>query len=173
MHDRGLARATTKEIAREAGYSEALLYKHFDDKQSIYLAVLKERIGGVIPTADLVGTGEVAHNVATIVESLMAFYVKSFPMSASIFSDRELLAQWRDSMRARGAGPQGPVTLVEHYLIAEQGVGRALDLNAAAISELLCGAAFQQAFLASFAGLDEIPDARAHAKRLVAAVITT
>ena len=31
MRTRGLARATTKEIAREAGFSEAALYKHFED----------------------------------------------------------------------------------------------------------------------------------------------
>ncbi|HEX4258089.1 MAG TPA: helix-turn-helix domain-containing protein, partial [Streptosporangiaceae bacterium] len=32
MRTRGFARTTTKEIARAAGYSEATLYKHFQDK---------------------------------------------------------------------------------------------------------------------------------------------
>ena len=40
-----IGRRSTVRILREAGYSEALLYKHFADKQEIYLAVLKERAG--------------------------------------------------------------------------------------------------------------------------------
>ena len=46
MREKGIAKATTKEIARAAGYSEALLYKHFADKQEIYMGVLRERVGG-------------------------------------------------------------------------------------------------------------------------------
>ncbi len=44
MRTRGFARTTTKEIARAAGYSEATLYKHFQDKTDLFLAVLKERL---------------------------------------------------------------------------------------------------------------------------------
>jgi len=102
MREKGLARATTKEIARTAGYSEALLYKYFADKQEIYLAVLHERAGGLTDARELVGTAEVRGNLEGLVVRLMEFYVKSFPMSASIFSDRELLAHWRESIQAKG-----------------------------------------------------------------------
>ena len=44
MPTRGLARTTTKEIARAAGYSEATLYKLFDDKFDLFLCVLAERL---------------------------------------------------------------------------------------------------------------------------------
>ena len=44
MRTLGFARTTTKEIARAAGYSEATLYKHFQDKTDLFLAVLKERL---------------------------------------------------------------------------------------------------------------------------------
>ena len=44
MRTRGMARATTKEIAKAAGYSEAALYKHFRDKTEMFLAVLTERV---------------------------------------------------------------------------------------------------------------------------------
>jgi AcrR family transcriptional regulator len=43
MRERGLARTTTKEIARAAGYSEGTLYKHFESKEDLFLAVLAER----------------------------------------------------------------------------------------------------------------------------------
>lgn len=42
----GLARATTKEIARAAGCSEAALYKYFDTKEELFVRVLAERLPG-------------------------------------------------------------------------------------------------------------------------------
>lgn len=45
----GLARATTKEIARAAGCSEAALYKHFPSKEELFVAVLRERLPKLDP----------------------------------------------------------------------------------------------------------------------------
>ncbi|MFF7247244.1 helix-turn-helix domain-containing protein [Embleya sp. NPDC008237] len=44
MRTLGLARTTTKEIARAAGCSEAALYKHFTGKEELFVAVLQERL---------------------------------------------------------------------------------------------------------------------------------
>ena len=171
MSGKGIAKATTKEIARVAGYSEALLYKHFPDKQAIYLGVLRERPGGVIPLLEP-GMGEIPDNLAEITVGLMEFYVASFPVSASVFSDRELLLAWREGMTARDTGPRGPLRGVEHYLEEEIALRR-LDAgtDVTAIATLLCGAAFQAAFLACYDGLAEVPNAQALAERLVAAVV--
>ena len=43
MRTKGLARSTTKEIARASGFSEATLYKHFANQEELFLAVLGER----------------------------------------------------------------------------------------------------------------------------------
>ena len=172
MREKGLARATTKEIARTAGYSEALLYKHFADKQEIYLAVLHERAGGLTDARELVGTAAVRENLVALVLRLMAFYVQSFPMSASIFSDRELLTNWRASMEAKGGGPQWPIRALQGYLDGEVNSGRVRPgTDVASVAALLCGAAFQAAFLACFEGLDEVPRSRALASGLVDAAI--
>lgn len=45
----GLARATTKEIARAAGCSEAALYKHFASKEELFIQVLTERLPPLRP----------------------------------------------------------------------------------------------------------------------------
>src|SRR5690348_10499381 len=37
---KGLAGATTRELAKEAGVSEALLYKHYPSKEALYQAML-------------------------------------------------------------------------------------------------------------------------------------
>ncbi len=172
MREKGLARATTKEIARTAGYSEALLYKHFADKQEIYLAVLHERVGGLMDARELVGTGAVRENLVGLVVRLMAFYAQSFPMSASIFSDRGLLASWRASIEAKGGGPQWPISALQGYLDGELGRGRIRPgTDVASIATLLCGAAFQAAFLACFEGLGEVPRSHELATGLVDAAL--
>lgn len=169
MRDSGLARTTTKEIARAAGCSEALLYKYFADKQEIFLGVLSERMPALDAPSALAGTATVPANLARLTAGLLRFYVRSFPMAASIFGTPELLASWRAGMAARGAGPQLPAQLLEHYLIAEIDLGRVRPgLDVTGVAALLCGAAMQQAFLACFAGLDEVPDTDALAERLVA-----
>jgi AcrR family transcriptional regulator len=39
--DKGFDGTTTRELARAAGFSEALLYKHFPSKESLYVAMLE------------------------------------------------------------------------------------------------------------------------------------
>src|ERR1700738_3473180 len=46
VRERGLARATTKEIARAASLSEAALYKHYQGKSELVLAMVTSRPGG-------------------------------------------------------------------------------------------------------------------------------
>jgi AcrR family transcriptional regulator len=150
MREHGIARATTKEIARRAGYSEAVLYKHFADKQALFLAVLAERAPRIAaPGAP--GEGDLRENLTALVTGLLGFYAHSFPMAASIFSERELLAAWRTQLAQREAGPHLPRQAIADYLDAERRLGRlhaSTDVNA--VATLLCGAALFEAFLASF-----------------------
>jgi AcrR family transcriptional regulator len=170
MRDRGLANATTKEIARAAGYSEALLYKHFSDKQEIYMGVLRERLSPFDNPAELIGSRDVASNLIEVCVQLMRFYVGSFPMSASMFSSPRLLEAWRDGMTSKGSGPRSPVRAVERYLDGEIELGRVdRTADSAALASLLCGAAFQNAFFACFDGLDAVPGEEELAQRLVVA----
>ncbi len=168
MREKGIARATTKEIAAGAGYSEALLYKHFADKQEIYMGVLRERVGAYSNPMGLVGTATVEHNLIAATEQLMAFYVESFPMSASIFSSTDLLGTWRKGIAAHGGGPETPLANLESYVSAEVAAGRlSAEVDPYAVASSLCGAAFQHAFLACFNGLDAVPDSEGLAQRLV------
>jgi AcrR family transcriptional regulator len=171
MRERGLAKSTTKEIARAAGYSEALLYKHFADKHEIYMGVLRERVRGYVSPIELIGSGTIEGNLVQVTTQLMAFYVQTFPMSASIFSTPELLTTWRDGMTVKGTGPRAPLRNLERYLEGERELGR-LSANAdpTAIATALCGAAFQSAFLACFYAETEVPDGEALARRTVASL---
>ena len=170
MREKGLTSTTTKAIAAAAGYSEALLYKHFADKQDLFLSVLKERVPQV--RLDSPGDGDLADNLTAIVEQLMEFFVQTFPIAASVFGSPELLAEQRKAVTGRGYGPAGPVYRVQAYLDAEQDAGRisaASDTTSAA--RLLVGAAFHQGFLAAFDGFRTVSNARVIAAGIVATVL--
>ncbi|WP_219418618.1 TetR/AcrR family transcriptional regulator [Pseudonocardia nigra] len=178
MRTEGYARATTKEIARAAGYSEAALYKHFRDKTEIFLSVLAEQLPGLSPLiarlGQQVGTRTVRANLEELVATAVAFYVESFPVAASLFSSRQLLAAHRERLAELGAGgPRAPQDALARYLGAERDLGRiAPDADPDALAALLLGACFQQGFLASFTGAPPtVAEREALARRLVTAVV--
>ncbi len=173
MRSRGLARTTTKEIARAAGYSEATLYKIFDDKVDLFLAVLAERLPKMSIVRDgvgaYVGRDTVASNLVTIVTEAALFYSESFPIAASLFSDTELLTRHRVGVRSRGAGPESLAAAVVDYTSAEQREGRvAIAARPEAIAAALIGACLHRGFLRCFDGKGDTPDeARQFADELV------
>lgn len=159
MSHRGLAHATTKEIARAAGCSEALLYKHFRDKQDLFLAVLHEWMPGFLDALerlpDRVGTGSVQGHLEGLARAAVPFFEQVMPMASSLFSERGLLAKNADTLRARNAGPHKGNERVADYLRAEQRLGRiAKGVDPDAAAALFVGACWQRAFLTTFMGED-------------------
>lgn len=156
MRTHGLARATTKQIAKQAGYSEAALYKHFRDKTDLFLAVLSERAPNTLATllahlGHRAGHTAVRTTLQDIAQAAIAFYRHTFPMAASLFAEPSLLAAHRQALRARGAGPAHVIDTVAGYLSAEQDLGRIQpDADPQAAAALLLGACFQHAFLDHF-----------------------
>lgn len=171
MRDEGISRATTKQIAAAAGYSEAMLYKSFSDKQDIFLAVLTERVPQLAQPDSLVGRATVTANLEVLVGQLLSFYVQTFPIAGSIFSSKELLSSHREIMRSRNAGPHVPRELVRRYLDAEQAAGRLnMHCDTRAIALLLTGAAFHESFLAAFDGRTTVPHRAAIARQVVGVI---
>jgi AcrR family transcriptional regulator len=157
MHDKGLAHTTTKEIAREAGYSEGAIYKRFENKEELFLAVLAERLP---PFADVLGglprragRETVEGVLQEVARAALAFYSESFPMSVSVFSEPGLLARHREEMEKRGAGPQKANEALAVYLEAERNLGRVREgADPEATAAMLLGACFQRAFFGSYSG---------------------
>ena len=48
--EKGFRGTTTRELARAAGISEALLFRHFPDKQKLYQAILEHKMAERLPT---------------------------------------------------------------------------------------------------------------------------
>ncbi len=176
MRTKGLAHATTKQIAKEAGFSEAALYKHFRDKTDLFVAVLNERapntlanlLGGLTPR---VGQAAVPEVLADIARAAIAFYRHNFPMAASVFSEPHLLTAHTRALRERGTGPAHINATLAEYLAAEQKLGRVkASADPRAAAALLIGACFQHAFLGYFA---DRPDDDEADQRFAASLVDT
>ena len=162
----GLARATTKEIAREAGFSEATLYKHFRDKEDLFLHVMRERLPELVNTLkelpSRAGQGAVRDNLEEVARRAAEFYELGTPIASSLFSDPELLARHRETIGSDQAGPHLGNELLAAYLRAEQDLGRVRpEASPEAAASLLLGACYQRAFLMTFLGedpFDQPPD---------------
>ncbi|WP_327369296.1 TetR/AcrR family transcriptional regulator [Streptomyces sp. NBC_01217] len=149
----GLARATTKEIARAAGCSEAALYKHFPSKEELFVAVLRERLPKLDPLLKQLiatpGAGErtVEQNLTEIARQAALFYEQSFPIAASLYAEPRLKERHNAAMRELGIGPHIPIRGVDAYLRSEQAAGRLrADADTYAAASLLLGACAQRAF---------------------------
>jgi AcrR family transcriptional regulator len=184
MRTIGLARATTKEIARVAGCSEAALYKHFSGKEEIFVHVLKERLPPLSPLLDELNAGRggegspdaptVEQNLTEIARRAARFYEQSFPVAASLFAEPKLLRRHDEAMRSLGTGPHKPLEALADYLRAEREAGRihaGADPEAAAA--LLLGACSQRAILLSIGGgADEAPPLEDFAAGVVNTLLT-
>ncbi len=163
MRERGLARSTTREIAREAGYSEGTLYKHFQSKEDLFLSVLAERLPSLVALSkelpERAGKGTVEETLEEVARTALAFYAESVPVFASIFSEPSLLARHGEEIKRKGGGPQRANEAVAAYLRGEQSLGRVRDtVDPEASAALLLGACFQRAFLRRFLAEDDVLD---------------
>ncbi|KUL46520.1 TetR family transcriptional regulator [Streptomyces sp. NRRL F-4489] len=159
MTNVGLAHTTTKQIAKEAGCSEAALYKHFRSKEEIFVRVLHERVPqfsealAELPERAGDDRGPAGH-LREVALAALRFYRRSFPIAASLFASPELLATHRRKLdELGGVGPQNAAQHLAAYLAAEQELGRvAATADPYAAANLLIGACFHRAFLDLFFG---------------------
>ena len=154
---KGLARVTTKEIAREIGLSEGALYRHFDHKEEIFFALMARHLPVFYETfqAHQAGIGTLSENLAAIAQAALHYYEQIVPMGASFLADTELLVQFRATIRPLGVGPQNVFEQVAAYIEEEQQLGRiGRQVSALTLAILLLGPCFQWVFNRQFLGAD-------------------
>lgn len=155
--DRGMSRATTREIARAAGVSEGSLYNHFESKEALFLALLKELPGDFVQVVSRLpsraGEGTVRECLDELAAAALAHYRQTLPMGSSILTDAALLERHRALLREQGAGPHRPNQALAAYLRAEQTAGRVrADIDPDTASYLLLGACLQYVYWTTFMG---------------------
>ncbi|MGE7391745.1 TetR/AcrR family transcriptional regulator [Streptomyces sp. NPDC004126] len=161
MRTVGLANATTKAIAREAGCSEAALYKHFANKEELFVRVLVERTPNAAPLMAALAAdpedGGAEAALTAIARHASLFYAEAMPLAASLFAEPALLSRHREGVREIGAGPHVVLDALEGRLRRELAAGRLrADADPRAAAALLLGACFQRAFFLHFSGADVV-----------------
>ncbi|HEX9342152.1 MAG TPA: helix-turn-helix domain-containing protein [Actinomycetota bacterium] len=124
---KGLAAASTRAIAEEAGVAGGTLYNYFDNHTQLlakaivwYAAKLSDPVASLPSRA---GKYTVAHNLRYFVRQAATVLDRLVPAFAAAFSNSQLLEAVRREMA--GIDPlSDPARVVERYLLAERDLGR-------------------------------------------------
>ncbi|MFN7920845.1 MAG: TetR/AcrR family transcriptional regulator [Bryobacteraceae bacterium] len=145
---KGLSHVTTRAIAEAVGCSEGAIYVHFPGRAELLLAVLEERLPGMVGALSeldqQVGRSTPERNLKRALDALFQYQEQVLPVMAALFAEPELLAAYRNKFLESKKGPARGIARLQRYLRAEQELGRvdaAVDCEMAARG-LLAGCFF-------------------------------
>jgi len=131
LHTHGLARLTTREIAREAKVAEGLIYHHFKDKAELIFEVVQTRVReaqNIMMNLPLeVGKSTLIKNLEGVLFSVYQAYFEITPIINTLFADQKLRDRLQEIVKERNLGPQYAIEGLDVYLAAEQRMGRLSD----------------------------------------------
>ena len=169
---KGFAATKTKDLARAAGVSEAMVFKLFPDKKSLYRALIVRRIAeaeSLLPVADVAASRESPERFFRRIATFMFDRIEDDPSFMRLFLFSALeghpLAAEFDAARAAGLR-----RAIEEYVRRQQKAGALRDVEPAFASRAFIGIVFS--LLQSRAIFRE-PGARNFSReRLVTEVVT-
>jgi AcrR family transcriptional regulator len=176
VREKGLAGATTREIARAVGVADGTLYVHFADRVELFLALLRQSLPPMTgPLRELeyrAGRGTVRGNLEAVVRGALDFMQEIVPLAASLFAEPELLRAHQEELQRRNEGPHISMAAVENYIRAEQRLGRVgKRVNPKIVYVLLYGACLHRVFISHFLGHPIGPSDEVFVKQVVAATM--
>ena len=131
LQTHGLARLTTRAIAREAKVAEGLIYHHFKDKAELIFEVVETRVReakNIMQNLPLeVGKSTLLKNLEGVLLSVYHAHYEITPIINSIFADQKLRVRLQEIVKERNMGPQYAIEGLDVYLAAEQRLGRLSD----------------------------------------------
>ncbi len=157
LGEEGLARLTTREVARRAGVSEASIFYHFGDRTGLVQAALEAGLEPLrefaLGLADRAGSGDLQQTLGEAALRWERFFDQVLPLIGTAQADAEVGAGFRDYLRAHGYGAHIGVDLLGGYLESEQKLGRVrADVDARASASLLIGGSFLRALQRAMVG---------------------
>ncbi len=161
----GLAAASTRVIAEEAGVAVGTLYNYFSDRHDLIVAAMIRQAHTASQPLQAIagraGRATVGANVRRAAGEISGVLDRLVPLFGSVFSDQGLLAALR---RIFGAGSEAAGGFdahpLEQYLRAEQELGRVRsDVDCGAASSLILSLCHERAFFQFFHGTPTDSDA--------------
>lgn len=131
LQTHGLARLTTREIAREAKVAEGLIYHYFKDKAELIFEVIETRVRETknymqnLPLE--VGKSTLSKNLENVLLSVYQAHYEITPIICTIFADQKLHVRMQEIVEERNMGPAYAIDGLNAYLAAEQRLGRLSD----------------------------------------------
>ena len=128
LQTHGLARLTTRVIAREAKVAEGLIYHHFKDKAELVFEVVEAMMSetkNVLQNFPLqVGKRTLPDIMEDALYTIYRSHYDGIIIICSIFSDNQLRARIQEIMQERNIGPKSNIEGMRAFLEAEQRLGR-------------------------------------------------
>lgn len=159
IRELGLARTTTKLIAQTAGVSEALIFKHFGQKNDLLLAALRGENSAIVVVSgrESAGTDEVRNHLKSSAQAALRYYQQNVPSIAASFADTTLLSEHRRWILDLQSGNQDIIyDRLSGYVAEEQRLGRIrTECESSVIAEMLLGPCFRRVFRHFFFGSKE------------------
>jgi len=172
----GLAAASTRAIAHEAGLGGGTLYNYFGNRLRLLAqAIVRHATTITDPASDLpsrAGVGTVAENLEYFAGQASTALDQLVPLFAAAFSDGALLAEIRREVAEAGM-LSNPAATVERYLIAERGLGRiAPHADCLAAASIVVSMCHDDAFQGYLHGAGVPPKSRRAEFELIAQSLT-
>lgn len=176
MADKGLASASTRAIADEAGVAGGTLYNYFDGHADLVAKCIVQHarnlMGPVSGLQGRAGNGSVAQNLRWFVRQAATVLDQLVPAFAAAFSDPALLTAVQREM-ASGDVADDPTKVLEQYLRAERDLGRlSADADCRAAASILVSLCHQDAFDRHLHGAGGKPKTRAREIELITRGLT-
>ncbi|MFI9008678.1 TetR/AcrR family transcriptional regulator [Actinosynnema sp. NPDC053489] len=150
LAEAGVARLSTREIARRAAVAESSIFYHFTDRLGLLQAVVRLHLPRYHEVAAEVGRsaggGSLRDNLVRLLDALDAYYRRITPILAAVQADGDLRARFAERGADGAVGPQRALLPVVDYLAEERRLGRVradLDLEPAAL--VIVATAYQRA----------------------------
>lgn len=169
---RGLAAASTRHIATEAGVAGGTLYNYFDDRVELIAATILRRAHvlaqPISQLAERAGTRTVETNLTWFARRADAVLEELVPLIAATFGEPDLLARLRDELADSDPSHLATAGLVD-YLRAEQDLGRvAAGIDPDAAADTIVSLGHDRAFQRFLRGEATSPgDGMAHQIRFI------
>lgn len=179
LDERPVSAITTRDIAREAGLSDGVLYNYFADKTELVVAALLRRFDTHLAEfeRDLPepGSGEVEDNLVAFAEAWLGLATSTMPVVVGLMSEPDLAHRFLAEIHGEGYGMRRTFGRIRGYLEAEQELGRLGEFDVGAATTTLVGSTMALAVARTMSGRsgdDERERVRSLVRTLIGGIAT-